>query len=346
MLLLVATPAGATDDPGEVIEIWSKKQGLTRDDGLARVARANSEALEEVAGDAPPGASAYLQFLLEREQITDAVVQGVVLRLSPPPGPGQLKARLGQAAGTFTHVGVGRVGTTVTVLLARRVVEVSTRIAGGEIRLCIRPRGHVKRPGLLVTYPGGRIVERQWRGARRCFDLPPGPPGRYQVEVVVEGRYGPEVAALFPLYAGRPPPQRPSYKLYPTHKREHVEIRLMRLVNAARRAHGLTPLRPSSLLAGAARQHSQDMLLGGYFGHLSPSRGNLAQRLSAAGIQYSQASENLAMATCSEKAHDGLMASPIHRQTLLDPQATHIGVGVASDTVRGLLYVTEIFARF
>lgn len=346
MLLLVTSPAHATDDSTEAIEIWAKNQGLAQDSALARVARANSEALEEVHGAAPTGASAYLQFLLEREQITDAVVQGVVLRLGERPTPRQLKARLGQATGPFTHVGVGRAGRTVTVLLARRVVEVRTRVSGGGTRLCVVPRGHVTRPGLLVTYPDGRLVERQWRGARRCFDLPPGPPGRYQVEVMVEGRYGPEVASLFPLYVGRPPPQRPSYKLYPSHKREHVEIRLMRLVNATRRAHGLSPLRPSGLLASVARQHSQDMLLGGYFGHVSPSRGNLAQRLAAVGIQYNQASENLAMATCSEKAHDGLMESPIHRRTLLDPQATHIGVGVASDTIRGLLYVTEIFVRF
>ena len=316
-----------------------------RDVQLDRVAQANSAALAEV--DQPPtGATAFLKFLLEKEGVKDAVVHGVAVRLEDGPLPGQLATALAPATGgSFTHFGVGRSGGVVTVVLARRLVEVQLAHSRGQVQLCVSPRPGVRRPCLLVTFPNGHLFERSWSGSRRCFRLP-GQRGRHQVEVMVEGAYGPEVAALFPLYVGVAPPTLPSHKLYPQGDQEHVEIRLMRLVNRSRKALGLPSLRPSRVLARVARHHSQDMLARGYFGHVSPTRGNLARRLVRQGVRYEQASENLSLATSPRKAHDSLMASPSHRRTLLDPEATHVGIGVATDPARGLLYVTQIFASF
>jgi uncharacterized protein YkwD len=164
---------------------------------------------------------------------------------------------------------------------------------------------------------------------------------------MVEGQFGPEVAALFPVYVDVPRPALPVHKLYPNRGPQgHVEIRLMHFLNRSRRSAGLPSLSPSQTLASVARSHSQDMLLTGYFGHVSPTAGDLARRLERSRVPYQQASENLALATRPLQAHESLMTSPGHRRTILDPGATHVGVGVATDPARGLLYVTQIIARF
>lgn len=334
----------------KIVKQWASLRGmgvLSADPRLDRVARANSEALAELQGARPSGATTFLQHLLEQEQVTDAVVHGLVLE----PGQGQLPNRLAQAlsrsaTGRFTHCGVGQAGGVVTVILARRLVDIRVSRQEGRIQLCLDPCRPLRKPSLLVTFPNGGMFERHWDGRPRCFRLPTRLRGRLQVEVMVEGRYGPEVAALFPLYVGVARPALPSHKLYPDEGQEHVEIRLMRMVNRTRREKGLASLRPSRVLAGVARRHSQDMLTSGYFGHVSPTRGDLARRLSLAGIPYDGAGENLALATSPRKAHERLMASPSHRRTLLDPDATHIGVGVAKDSGRGLLYVTQILATY
>jgi uncharacterized protein YkwD len=98
-------------------------------------------------------------------------------------------------------------------------------------------------------------------------------------------------------------------------------------------------------LRDASRQHSLEMLERGFFGHRSPWRGGLTRRLAEQGISYLEASENLVLSTSAERAHDALLSSPAHRRNLLDPALTHVGIGVAVDSGRGLLYVTQCFAR-
>jgi uncharacterized protein YkwD len=276
----------------------------------------------------------------------------VVLATAQPVGPRPLGSQIttlldGRAGGEFTHYGIAVARATdrhpevLTVVLARRLVDV--RLTRSPPRLCARVlSGH--RPSLLVTLPSGRILQRSWGRIRRfCADLPRAT-GRHQVEIMVEGRYGPEVAALFPLYVGIDPPDLPQHKLYPAERHgRHVEIHLMDLVNASRQRAGLPALQPSSRLARVARAHSADMLRNGYFGHRSPRQGDLAHRLGAAGLHYVHASENLALSTGPERAHENLLNSPSHRRTLLDPQLTHLGVGVVRDPGKGILYITQVF---
>ena len=350
--LLVSSPAAATP-LHSLVRKWSIKNGidgLTRDERLDRVARLNSEALAEIEGEAPTGASTYLRFLLEREKINDAVVQGVVRRVGREDAEAALRLALdSRRRFEFTHFGVGASGDLLTLILVRRMARVTARAKGGRLRVCVRLRAgsRVQRPRILVTRPSGATFERAIRGRRGCTAVHARRKGRYQVEVMVEGRFGPEVAALFPAYVGVAPPRMPVHRLYPDRDcdRGHVEIKLMHLLNKSRSGTGLRALSPSSALASVARQHSQDMLLSGFFGHTSPTRGGLSRRLESSGLSYHHAAENLAVATRPEKAHESLMGSPGHRQTILDPRGTHVGVGVATDPSSGLLFITQIVAQ-
>ena len=88
-----------------------------------------------------------------------------------------------------------------------------------------------------------------------------------------------------------------------------------------------------------ARERSEDMARRDYFGHTTPEGEMVLARLPAYGVRYSYAGETLqrnnypAMETV-RVAIDSLMDSPAHREILLDPSFTHIGIGhaVAGET--------------
>jgi uncharacterized protein YkwD len=341
------------------LERWFARRALARprpDPTLALVARAWSATLGEGASGAD--ASDHLDFLLERHAVRDAVVAAVAI---PCRDRGELRGRLHAfleeraAAASHTHAGLALQprsdgGALATLVLVRRRLEVSgiRAIVGQSLELCATLRSGV-RPQVFATAPDGTILERSARarvGERFCVQLGRARRGRYQLELMVEGHYGPEVAALFPLHVGVAPPALPVRKLYPASApagREEVEARLLALVNRARREAGVPPLRGCPALARVARRHAGDMLARGFFGHRSPAGGGLRARLAVEAIDYLHAGENLAVASSPERAHDALMASPSHRKNLLDRRYTHLGVGAARSS-RGLLQLAACFA--
>jgi uncharacterized protein YkwD len=348
---------------GLAIQTWFEENhlpGILPDPGLARVARKNSSALAEVGSSVPEGSQAYLRFLLDRHQVRDAVIQAKAFHYRTLTDLKQgIWSFLEQhaAGGGFTHFGLGfgtaPGGRIMTLILVRRRVHVTRvrAVVGRQLELCARLRSGYN-PRILVTTPDGRVIQHNpllRRHQRRfCSRVGAGLlPGRYQVELMVEAPFGPEVASLFPLYVGVSPPRQPVRKLYPPiqARRSAVERRLLRLLDASRRAAHLPPLRPSARLAAVARSHSRDMRRRGFFGHRSPRYGDLGRRLSRAGLSYGYASENLVLSTGPDKAHDSLMNSPGHRRNILDPRPTLVGIGVALDQARGLYYVTQCFAR-
>jgi uncharacterized protein YkwD len=57
------------------------------------------------------------------------------------------------------------------------------------------------------------------------------------------------------------------------------------------------------------------------------------------GITYKSAAENIAKTSSVDRAHTGFMNSEGHRQNILNPGYTHIGVGISGS------YYTEMFIR-
>ena len=110
------------------------------------------------------------------------------------------------------------------------------------------------------------------------------------------------------------------------------------LLNRARLDAGADPLAWSPALAVVAQEHAVEMYLEGYFSHHSPVTGTVADRLEAAGITYSVAGENLALAATPTDVHDGLMDSPGHRENILRAEFRRVGVAVVTGPL-GLMTV-------
>ncbi len=118
-----------------------------------------------------------------------------------------------------------------------------------------------------------------------------------------------------------------------------AEARLLALVNTEREAEGLPPLEPDADLVPVARAHGTEMFTLGYFAHESPNTGAPFDRITAAGIPFLAAGENLAYAPTVEVAHRGLMDSPGHRANILSPSFGRAGIGIIHSDAYGLMVV-------
>ena len=116
------------------------------------------------------------------------------------------------------------------------------------------------------------------------------------------------------------------------------------LVNKERVEFGAKPLVWNENLAKIGRNHSKDMFKRGYFSHFSPEGKDVGNRLDEAGIDYTAAGENLALAPTVSRAHTGLINSPGHRRNILDPSFGEIGIGVVDGGVYGKMF-TQVFTN-
>jgi uncharacterized protein YkwD len=104
------------------------------------------------------------------------------------------------------------------------------------------------------------------------------------------------------------------------------------LVNAARAAAGLPALASNARLAAAAQAHSLDMACNNFLNHSGWDGSTPATRIAAAGYAASITRENIYAQPPQyggnpQAAMDWWMASQIHRDAILNPQLTEIGVG-------------------
>jgi hypothetical protein len=257
----------------------------------------------------------------------------------------------------LSHCGAGIVrGKTRKVLVVlgtRRRVTLETfpsrLVPGDRHRLVGLLDLGYNHPSVLVTRPEGDITEVTAPSSGHRFsawiDFPTA--GRYAVEVMAEGARGPEVVALFPVFVGARPEElaeHPGRDDEGTADPVEAEAIIFRLLNEERRRAGLPPLVRDREIARLANQHSADMLDRGYFGHISPSGRDVVERLGRAGFVVLRAAENLARSSSPRRAHRSLMDSPSHRANILDPDLTHVGLGVARR--RGEIVVTQIFVAW
>lgn len=107
-----------------------------------------------------------------------------------------------------------------------------------------------------------------------------------------------------------------------------IEKAVLDLTNAERAKAGLKPLEIDNSLMNSARQKSKDMASNNYFSHTSPTYGSPFDQMKANGITYRSAAENIAMGQRNaEEVVKAWMESPGHRQNILTPSFTHIGIG-------------------
>ena len=111
------------------------------------------------------------------------------------------------------------------------------------------------------------------------------------------------------------------------------------------RAH---PLEWDPRLAAVARAHSQEMASNGYFGHQGVDGSLPDARISRVGIQWRASAENIAKYPDVIQAEAAFMNEPRfqrnHRGNILNPNYTHVGVGVVKGP-DGMFYITQEFAQ-
>ena len=113
------------------------------------------------------------------------------------------------------------------------------------------------------------------------------------------------------------------------------------LLNLARVDAGVDPLAWSSSLAEVAAAHGYEMYETGYFSHVSPVSGVVADRVAASGVPFGIVGENLALSPTAQSVHDGLLASPGHRQNMLEARFTRVGISAVEGPL-GLM-VVQVF---
>lgn len=116
------------------------------------------------------------------------------------------------------------------------------------------------------------------------------------------------------------------------------EQKMVDLVNQERAKAGVAPLKVDPELSRVARIKSQDMRDNNYFSHTSPTYGSPFDMMKSFGISYRTAGENIAKHSSVESAHAGLMNSDGHRKNILNPNFTHIGIGIVDGR-----YYTQMF---
>ncbi len=131
-------------------------------------------------------------------------------------------------------------------------------------------------------------------------------------------------------------PSQPAVALSP------LEHGVLADINAFRSSHHLMPLKLSTSLTSAARQHSQEMASDGYFAHESVDGSAFWKRIqryySSGAWGYWSVGENLLWSSPDVDAQKALqmwIASPEHLANLMNPRWREIGVAALHTSSAG-----------
>lgn len=117
-------------------------------------------------------------------------------------------------------------------------------------------------------------------------------------------------------------------------------------ITAYRASHGLGPVRLDPALTAMAQRQADAMVAANALSHTVA--GGFAARLASAGVDATEAGENLGAGYFSlAEAMAGWRGSPEHNANLLIPAATRIGVAIAKDvrTHYGVYWALELAAE-
>lgn len=110
-------------------------------------------------------------------------------------------------------------------------------------------------------------------------------------------------------------------------------------INSYRGVNGLAPLQLDGQLSALAQQHSQEMAGSGLH-----HTGDLTAGITA---PWARLAENVGQGTTFDAVWDAFKNSPGHRANLLNPELTHVGIGVVTVGVPGTtgsqIWVTHRF---
>ena len=142
-----------------------------------------------------------------------------------------------------------------------------------------------------------------------------------------------------PVPAKAPASATTAAKPYALSPQEQLAVNLL---NQARQNEGLEPLKVNLQLSKLAADFAQDMRNRKFFAHVDPDGKDPFDRMAAVGIDFPNAGENIALSPDVETAHRMLLESPLHRENILNPKFSEIGIGVRPDA-RGGVYLVQEF---
>lgn len=112
---------------------------------------------------------------------------------------------------------------------------------------------------------------------------------------------------------------------------------VIRITNQKRTEAGLVALQTNSSLSQAAEAKGRHMLEQDYWAHVAPDGTEPWAFFSNVGYKYRYAGENLARDFSNpQSAVDAWMASPSHRDNLMSPKYTEIGLAVVEGDLNGV----------
>jgi uncharacterized protein YkwD len=118
---------------------------------------------------------------------------------------------------------------------------------------------------------------------------------------------------------------------------------ILRLVNDERQQAGLTPLAHDQTLEDQATQYACELIHYDFFAHVNPVTGSeLRDRAAEFGYDYYVIGENLAAGQATPiEAMTAWMGSARHRDNILNPDFTELGVGIRVGGRYGTYWVQE-----
>jgi uncharacterized protein YkwD len=132
---------------------------------------------------------------------------------------------------------------------------------------------------------------------------------------------------------------------------EKIENLVFEMTNQHRRAKGLAPLSQDDELRDVARAYSNDMLVRRFFDHTTPDGVTFDERIAdryrhrvrliGENIWYAYGYNLSKIHQIAKEIVDDWMSSPGHRANILDPNFTHLGVGVSGRN--GTIRATQEF---
>src|SRR3989338_5704392 len=115
-----------------------------------------------------------------------------------------------------------------------------------------------------------------------------------------------------------------------------TNARILQLTNEERMNNGLGALKMNESLVKAATEKAQDMIDNDYFAHISPTGVTPWFWIQRNNYAYTVAGENLAIDFVqAEDVVDAWMASPSHRDNILQPDYVETGIGVLTGEYQG-----------
>ena len=331
-----------------------EREGYTYEASLAQAAREVAYFYRDTRRLAPSG---VLAFLLDSSGATFWGVRQTVV-VTTGDRQESIKALLDPADDQENEwlMGIGEVAVDgssslkiMVGLSAKRTVEFEPtprRYVTGET-IALRGRIHSEHTDLfaLAMGPAGAVESLKINSRNGRFSgYLTAAPGEWVVELIGTSGSGPIPLAQLTLHVDQAIPKTYS-DVWPPHESRLANPAqyMLKLINRDRRLASLPPLKRRPSLDEVAVGHSSDMKMNRFVGHVSPSTGNVGDRLNTQGVSRVAHGENVALNNSVTDAHYGLMRSLGHRRNLLSPGFTEVGIGLISS--REGWYVTQVFSR-